>query len=896
VEWSASPRLPLLAWSAFMLALTSLRLLLVRRFQQASPGQQAKPVWKRLFMAGAALAGLGWGLTMFLLLPESSIPHQVFLVFMLGGITAGAVSTLSAELDAFLCFALPAIAPVVLYFLRSGDSLAAAMAAMIIFFAMVMIYVAASVNRTVVRSLTLQFENAGLVRRMAAHALQTGQAAEALRRSEERYRTLYDDTPSMYFTLDRHGIILSVNRFGAEQLGYAPDDLIGRSVLTVFHDDDTPEVRNQLALLLGQPGTVRRWQLRKVKKDGTVMWVEEDARAVRREDGSLIILVVCSDITKRKETEAALRDSEERYRLLVDQATDIIYRTDPEGRFTFVNPTTMRLAGYAESELLGHRFTEFIRPDYCRKARRVYRHQFVRKTPVTYFEFPALTKDGREIWFGQNVQLLQEGGRVTGFSAVARDITERKEAEERLRRSEAFLTSLIENLPDMIFVKDAKTLGFVRINKAGEDLLGLSREALIGKTDYDFFPAQQADHFTRRDQEVLASGRLMDIPEESIQTTDKGTRILHTKKIPIHDASGLPQFLLGISEDITETKKAERALRESEERFRQLAGRIKEVFWMSDVGKQTVLYVSPAYEEIWGRSLESLYASPRSWVEAIHPDDRERVLQAAMTKQSTGEYDEEYRIQRPDGSVRWIRDQGFPVQDEMGRVYRVAGIARDITELKRAGEALQAARQAREQLARNLHDNIIQSIYAIGLTVEESQSLAHTSPAGAARKLDQVVASLNRVIREVRGYLDAPAGEQPEALSAEELITSFEHLDRLMEHANGVRFTMAIAPDAVRALTGSQRAQVLYVAQEAMSNSLRHSRAKAANVSLVRTQCGVHLEIRDDGVGFALSRMRNGHGGLKNIRLRARKIGANLDIASHPMGGTAISMDIQTGK
>jgi PAS domain S-box-containing protein len=895
VEWEASPRLPLLAWLTGMTALTICRYLLIRRFQRVMPEQQTLPVWKWLFLAGAALAGLGWGSTMFLLLPESSIPHQVFLVFMLGGITAGAVSTLSARLDAFLCFAIPVIAPVAGYYWSAGGPLTTAMASMIIVFALAMLYVAAQMHTTVTRSLTLQLENAGLLTRTVAHARETETTADALRESEERYR------------------------------------------------------------------------------------------------------------------------------LLVDQATDIIYRTDVEGRFLFLNPTAMRLSGYAESELLGRSYLDFIRPDYRRRAERFYMRQFAGRVPTSYFEFPGVTKDGREIWLGQHVRLLIEDGRITGFSAVARDITERRSAEERLRRSEAFLSSLIENLPDMIFVKDAKTLRFVRINKAGEDLLGLSREALIGKNDYDFFPKEQADHFTGRDRDVLAGGRLLDIPEESIQTTDKGTRILHTKKIPLLDDSGRPQYLLGISEDTTETKQAERALRESEERFRQLAGRIKEVFWMSDVGKRKVLYVSPAYEEIWGRSLDSLYAAPRSWLEAIHPDDRKRVLQAAMTKQSTGEYDEEYRILRPDGSVRWIRDQGFPVQDDRGRVYRVAGIARDITERKRAEEALatsekrlrtileaepecvkvvtedgvllemntaglamieadsleevigrsvcliiappyreaflelnrrvyrgqpgtmefeivglkgtrrwlethavpfrdehnaitavlaitrdvtkrrraedalRAARQEREQLARNLHDSIIQSIYAIGLTVEESQSLVPVSPAGAMRKLDQVVSSLNRVIREVRGYLDAPVEEQPETLTAEELLASFEHLGGLMEHAEGVRFAIAIAPDAARALTGSQRAQCLYVAQEAMSNSLRHSRASTARVSLACTPRGVRLEVRDNGVGFALADMRNGRGGLKNIRLRARKIGANLDIASHLMGGTVISLEIPKG-
>lgn len=129
-----------------------------------------------------------------------------------------------------------------------------------------------------------------------------------------------------------------------------------------------------------------------------------------------------------------------------------------------------------------------------------------------------------------------------------------KTGEEELRKEEEFLGSIVENIPDMIFVKDAGTLRFVRFNKAGEKLLGLNREDLIGKNDYDLFSKSQADFFTERDREVLKNKQLADIPEESIQTRHLGKRILHTKKIPIITRGGEAQFLLGISEDITDRK------------------------------------------------------------------------------------------------------------------------------------------------------------------------------------------------------------------------------------------------------------------------------------------------------------------------------------------------------
>ena len=127
---------------------------------------------------------------------------------------------------------------------------------------------------------------------------------------------------------------------------------------------------------------------------------------------------------QRKRAEEALRESEERHRLLVTQASDIIYRTDVMGRFTFVNPTATRIMKYSEQELLGLRFIELIRSDQQQAAERFYGQQFVRKRLSTYYEFPAIAKDGSEVWIGQHVQVLQEDGTVVGFQAVARDITE----------------------------------------------------------------------------------------------------------------------------------------------------------------------------------------------------------------------------------------------------------------------------------------------------------------------------------------------------------------------------------------------------------------------------------------------------------------------------------------
>jgi len=190
----------------------------------------------------------------------------------------------------------------------------------------------------------------------------------------------------------------------------------------------------------------------------------------------------------------------------------------------------------------------------------------------------------------------------------------KKDEEETLDNSHAFIASVLENLPSMVFVKDAKDLRFIHFNQAGEELLGYSRCELLGKNDYDFFPKEEADFFTAKDREVLSSGCILNIPEESIQTRDKGPRVLHTKKIPICDAKGTPQYLLGISHDITERKEAEKQLWNAKEELeRKIIKRTAEL-----VEANAALQEEIAQRKVVAQKLQELSG------ELIHAQEEER--------------------------------------------------------------------------------------------------------------------------------------------------------------------------------------------------------------------------------------------------------------------------------
>ncbi|CAN5661518.1 hypothetical protein BH24ACI5_BH24ACI5_20330 [soil metagenome] len=173
-----------------------------------------------------------------------------------------------------------------------------------------------------------------------------------------------------------------------------------------------------------------------------------------------------------------------------------------------------------------------------------------------------------------------------------------------------------------------------------------------------------------------------------------GSRIwIDARTTLIFGADGWPSGFMGVSHDITERRAAEVALLASEERFRQIAESISEVFWLTSIDKGRIEYLSPAHETIWGRRCEDVFTDPQAWIEAIHPDDRDRVSLAAHAGQGRGEYDQVYRIVRPDGSIRWIRDRAFPVRDAGGAVVRVAGVAEDITAQRQLEAQLRQAQK-----------------------------------------------------------------------------------------------------------------------------------------------------------------------------------------------------------
>jgi len=250
-----------------------------------------------------------------------------------------------------------------------------------------------------------------------------------------------------------------------------------------------------------------------------------------------------------------LREREEQYRMLYHQAGLAIYYYKPDGTIISFNEIALKHGRLRAEDIEGKSIYD-IYPAAHAKA-------FVSRFDKTItseghdeYEDCVPVEGGRRWYSSFFSKILDAKGCVTGIQVISRDITEKKLTEYALIEKEAFLSSIVENIPDMLFIKDATTLKYIQVNKAGGEYLGYKAEDLIGKTDYDIVPAEQADSFSETDRDVLNKGIPFEIPEEPIQTYS-GSRMLHTKKIPLFNKEGNPAYLLGISQDVTEQKIAE---------------------------------------------------------------------------------------------------------------------------------------------------------------------------------------------------------------------------------------------------------------------------------------------------------------------------------------------------
>jgi PAS domain S-box-containing protein len=375
--------------------------------------------------------------------------------------------------------------------------------------------------------------------------------------------------------------------------------------------------------------------------------------------------------------------------------------------------------------------------------------------------------------------------------------------------------------------------------------------------------------------------------------------VVRMRELTAHLEHRVKQRTQELEQEIASRERAERQLRareaelrESEGRFRQMTDNITQMFWMTDPARTQVLYVSPAYEQIWGRTCASLYHAPRSWMEHVHPDDQERIRRAALTRQASGEYDEEYRIVRPDGRIRWVRERAFPIRTDAGVVYRIAGITEDITERRQLeNQLLEISDREQARIGRDLHDGVCQALVGIAfaLNLHEKKLAEQGSPESAGAH--EILAMLNDIIVQSR---NVARGLYPVKMDAAGLASALHELAAMIAS----RFKVACVfdqPSPVILDDHVVNTHLYRIAQEAVMNAIKHGQARQIQIGLSVAGNELKLTVTDDGVGLPEDPAAHRGMGLYIMQYRASLIGGALTLQRAPQGGTRVECAFRRG-
>ncbi|MEH1965580.1 PAS domain S-box protein [Nostoc sp.] len=567
-------------------------------------------------------------------------------------------------------------------------------------------------------------------------------ARELVELERQRYQNLFEFAPDGYLVTDAAGVIQEANRAAATLLAVRQKYLLNKPLILFIARQDrqtfatrlnnwqqVQEWETYLKPRVGKafPASIRaaamydsegkqvgwRWLLcniseRQQAKEALRQAYDELEQRVAERTAELVMsnVLLQQEITERQRAEKALQQNETLYRQLVESQTDIIIRIDLQGQITFANVAACETFGWKRDEFCGQSFFQLFHPDDLPQVIEKIAAFGSLLHPLTNCERRAFTVNGI-CWFQWNaIAIHDDKGEVVEIQGVGRDITEqqaaqrdRQLAEVALRQSEEKFRNFAENTQAIISIASPDSFHPLYISPAYETIWGRSCQSLYDQPDswLDAIHPDDRDRATKSVEQLL-SGSQSSSAEYRILRPDGSERWIWNRGFAVYDDQGEVDYYGCIAEDITERKLAEESLRQSEEKFRNFAENTHAVIWIASPNSFRTLYVSPAYEKIWGRSCQNLLEQPESWIDSVHPDDRDRLTIAAKQQLINESVSIEYRILRPDGSMRWIWDRGFAMYDEQGKVQYYGGIAEDITERKLSEESLQES-EARLSLA-----------------------------------------------------------------------------------------------------------------------------------------------------------------------------------------------------
>jgi PAS domain S-box-containing protein len=529
-------------------------------------------------------------------------------------------------------------------------------------------------------------ENARLVEALRRESEEQVRAEEALRVSEERFSKAFRASPNA-MTISRmaDGTIIEVNDVWEEALGYSRAESVGTSSVALGIWTD-PAIRQKAVQSLQETGSLRNFEVEVRRKTGEVRQVILSAERLEI-GGEQCLITIIHDITERKRAEQALQESESKFRLVTETIQDVFWMSTPGvTKMIYISPGYERIWGKSRQSLYEspRSFLEALHPEDLGPYLGIV-ETFHAKGKAYECEYRIVLATGTVRWIQERgYPITDDQGNVVLMTGICADITERKWAEEALRESENKYRTLVENIPQKIFTKDRDSV-YVSCNENFARDLGIRPDQCSGKTDYDFFPRELADKYRADDRRIMEAGQTEDLEERYLQ--DGQDVWVQTIKTPIRQEDGRVVGILGVFWDITTRKHAEEALRASEERFKGLFENVLIGLYRTAPDGR-ILMANPAlvrllglssFEELASRNLEESGFDPG------HPRSRFK----EMMERQGYVLGLESAWTRNDGSILFVRESARAVCDEQGEILYYEGTAEDITEHKRAEEALQ---------------------------------------------------------------------------------------------------------------------------------------------------------------------------------------------------------------
>ena len=771
-----------------------------------------------------------------------------------------------------------------------------------------------------------------------AKVTRDGTALRHEREREQLLKEVFEGAPGGISMCEpRSGRIVRANPALQRFFGYTEQELYSRTIRDITHPDDIAETLALVRQLMAGERQYYITEKRYVRKDGSVFW----ARLMVSKVGEYLLAQV-EDISERKRADAQIRELLERQRALAELSLLALGETSLE-----------RVLDRAVVTVREHLKTHFVRvlellPE--RDAARLVAGSgwkpgtlgsVIAVRPNSLLEStlrspPAVFEDlADESYAGSG--MLQDHGVVSGVSVVihggaqpwgiigahsgARRAFERADAEflqavanvvsaaigrrrahEQVRASEARLQGFTDHSPAVMFLKDAD--GRYRfVNQQFLQRFGLRAEQVIGRTDGELFPREQAVAFAANDAQVMASGQPVHA-EETARYVD-GERVSVVVKFPVFDADGRISGIGGVATDITERKRTEQALLEQRTLLQEAQKVAGLGCWEWDPSSGRVSW-SPELCRMYGFDAQDFEPSFENYLERVHPDDRQHsgamVARALMDGRG---YTLDERIRRPDGSVRYLRSHGEVVKDESGKPRKLLGASLDITEQRNSEAALRAAASSlqaltrrlveaeeaeRHRIAGELHDRVGQNLSALNINLDiVLGALGETGPQDLRVRLRDSLALVDGTLQSIENVM---AELRPPLLEEYGLGAALGWYAEEFSRRNSVAIEFDdYARERNRQLRPEAAAALFRICQEALNNIAKHAKATRVRIALAVEDGQMAVSIADDGAGFdpsAATEARASRWGMTTMRERAEAAGGSLEIRSAPGQGTKL--------